>query len=81
MATLALDAVRTVAGTLSAPDGGYPAGDWDVAIISLRAEDGSAIPPKWEVFKLDRDPGARYAARPDASAALDPGTRSGSDGR
>lgn len=56
MATLALDAVRTVVGTLCDAEGGYPAGDWNVAIISFRAEDGAAIPPKWEVFKLDRNP-------------------------
>jgi molybdopterin/thiamine biosynthesis adenylyltransferase len=56
MATLSLDAVRSVVGTLSGPDGGYPVGAWNVAIISFREDDGSVIPPKWDVFQLERDP-------------------------
>lgn len=56
MSTLALDAVRRAVGTLCGPSGGYPDGDWDVAVISLRAPHGGAIPPHWEVMSLERHP-------------------------
>jgi molybdopterin/thiamine biosynthesis adenylyltransferase len=56
MTTLALDGVRKAIGTLTAGEGGYPDGDWDVAVIALRNSDGSPRPPSWEVFTLDRDP-------------------------
>lgn len=52
MGTIALDAVRRAVGTLCAPDDGYPDGDWDVAVISLRQEDGSACSPRWEEHPL-----------------------------
>ena len=56
MATLALDAVRKVAGTLCGPASGYPDGDWDVAIVSFRGNDGAAVEPTWRVFTLQRNP-------------------------
>ena len=59
MTTLALEGVRKAVGTLAAPEGGYPDGDWDVAVVSLRSPDGSMRPPHWEVFKLDPDPRCR----------------------
>lgn len=34
----------------------YPTINWDVAVLSLRAPDGAAIAPKWEVFTLQRHP-------------------------
>ncbi len=56
MTTLALEGVRKAVGTLCGPEGGYPDGDWDVAVISFRYPDGTIRPPSWEVFKLDSDP-------------------------
>jgi hypothetical protein len=55
MATLALDAVRKAVGTLCSGEGGYPDGEWDAAIISFRDADGSACPPRWDVYEVPRD--------------------------
>jgi molybdopterin/thiamine biosynthesis adenylyltransferase len=56
MSTIGLDAVRKAVGTLCGPNGGYPDSDWDVAVISLRNQDGSVSAPSWATFKLRREP-------------------------
>jgi hypothetical protein len=56
MSTMALDGVRKALGTLCSIEGGYPDGDWDVAVISLRNPDGAACPPRWDVHQLAPHP-------------------------
>ena len=56
MSTIALDAARRVIATLCMPSGGYPDGDWDVAVIALRNPDGSAAAPTWQTYSLPIDP-------------------------
>jgi len=52
MGTIALDAVRRAVATLCSQEGGYPDSDWDVAVISLRNEDGTPCIPTWSLHEL-----------------------------
>jgi hypothetical protein len=55
--TVALEAVRTASGIVCAGiQWGYPDADWDVAILSLRDDQGQRIPPCWRTFPLRRHP-------------------------
>ena len=45
--------VRLTVSTLTEEEeNGYPMMDWDVAIVNLRNEDGSATLPNWQTYKL-----------------------------
>ena len=51
------EAVRMVVSSLLGPDGGsYPALPWQVAVLSLRDEEGRLIPPTWHTYPLKRHP-------------------------
>lgn len=57
LAELALNGVRLAVSTLSAGvTDGYPETDWDVAVLSLRDENGLLIPPVWSTLPLRRHP-------------------------
>lgn len=58
IAEVALAGVRLVASTISGT-GGYPAVDWDVAIVNFRDGQGQLIGPRWEFFALERHPECR----------------------
>lgn len=63
MTTIALDAVRRAIGSLcSGTDGGYPDAPGNVAIISLRAEDGSPCAPAWSTSTLSPHPACHCSA-------------------
>jgi molybdopterin/thiamine biosynthesis adenylyltransferase len=63
MTTIALDAVRRAIGTLcSDSEGGYPDPPGNVAIISLRAEDGSPSAPTWSTSMLAPHPACHCSA-------------------
>jgi hypothetical protein len=63
LAEVALMGVRTAMGVLSAGvDGGYPRGDWDVAVLSLRDARGRMTPPQWVTFDLRRHPDCALCA-------------------
>ncbi len=49
---IALTGVRLAIATLLKNDQGYPDFEWDVAIIDLRDETGSPIPPRFDTFPL-----------------------------
>jgi len=54
---ISLEGVRMSISTLTAGDiNGYPAMDWDVAIVNLRSKSGEAIPPQWDTFRLEKHP-------------------------
>jgi hypothetical protein len=54
---LVAEGIRTVVSLLTAgADNGYPKLDWDVAVGSLRAADGSATPPAWRTLALSPHP-------------------------
>lgn len=54
---VALEGVRTVIGELCVGSGsGYPQASWDVALLSLRDENGQRTPPRWETYNLARHP-------------------------
>lgn len=55
IAHVSLSAVRLAVATLCrGVEGAYPDFDWDVGVLSLRKEDGTLVPPKWETFQLSR---------------------------
>jgi molybdopterin/thiamine biosynthesis adenylyltransferase len=57
LAPVALGAVRLAVGTLCGDaQRGYPDVDWDVAVISLRDDQGGAIAPSWQTYPLTRHP-------------------------
>lgn len=56
MGMIALAGVRRAIGTLCGGGGGYPDQDGDVAVITLRNEDGSPSDPSWRTHKLPPDP-------------------------
>lgn len=54
---IALQGVRVAVSTLCAEaSGGYPALDWDIAVVSLRSTDGHLIGPITQTFSLTRHP-------------------------
>ena len=54
---IALSGVRVALGALGdGAVGTYPAADWDVLIINLRNKDGSAAPPQFKSYKLEKHP-------------------------
>ena len=57
MAEIALEAVRIATGTLCAEtEGGYPSSAWDVAVLSMRTNDGTRVPPNWKIHSLPPHP-------------------------
>ena len=57
MTTIAMHGVRLAISTLAAgAAGGYPAADWDIAVIALRNDDGRLIAPTVQTFELSRHP-------------------------
>ncbi len=49
--------VRLAVSTLTANEqNGYPASNWDVAIVNLRTPDGTVIPPLWSTYPLAEHP-------------------------
>jgi hypothetical protein len=55
VASIALGGVRLAAATLArGAQAAYPDADWDVAVISLRNENGLFLAPRWETFNLDQ---------------------------
>jgi hypothetical protein len=64
-------AVRMAVATLCADhEDGYPAIDWDVAVVNLRSANGETIGPEWHTARLDRHPDCanEIAHRPDLAA-------------
>lgn len=60
---VALSGVRSAVSTLCAGRAGaYPEIDWDVAILSLRNEQGHPIAPSWKTFRLRKHPECRACA-------------------
>lgn len=54
---VALQGVRVAVSTMCTEAGhGYPAIDWDVAVISLRSKEGQLIAPITQTFALPRHP-------------------------
>lgn len=54
---VSLMGVRMAVGTLTgAEPGGYPDGEWDVAVLRLRNDVGDIIPPSWTTYDLPRHP-------------------------
>lgn len=61
---VALGGVRLAVGTLCGDSqNGYPDVDWDVAVISLRDEQGRAVAPRWETYPLTRHPQCQSCAK------------------
>jgi molybdopterin/thiamine biosynthesis adenylyltransferase len=53
--TVSTMAVRIAVATLcSGHEKGYPAFDWDVAVVNLRTPRGEPIAPQWHTVKLER---------------------------
>ena len=50
---MSLAAVRMAVGTICGGDDDY---DWDVGVLSLRAENGRRIAPQWQTFRLTPHP-------------------------
>lgn len=62
LATISLAATRlAVATLLRGVDGAYPDPSWDIAVVNLRASDGSAGAPEWRTSLLERHPGCDRA--------------------
>ena len=52
-----LTAVRLAVATLCSGNAeGYPDFDWDVGVLFLREPTGGVIAPRWETFKVERQP-------------------------
>ena len=58
---VSLEAVRTVVGLLSTD---YPESPWDVAMLRLRADDGTRVPPSWRGEKIQRIEGCPTCGTP-----------------
>jgi molybdopterin/thiamine biosynthesis adenylyltransferase len=58
---LSLEIVRTTIGLLS--EGNYDPGDWDVAVLTLKDDDGARILPHWEGYKCPPHPRCCGASR------------------
>lgn len=57
LSDVALAGVRMAVSTLCANEpNAYPRADWDVLIISFRDISGNLIPPKFDAYKLSRQP-------------------------
>ncbi len=54
---ISMAGVRMAVSTLmQETNEGYPATDWDVAVVNLRDETGKVIPPQWSIHQLGRHP-------------------------
>lgn len=54
---IALSGVRLAISTLTSNiDKGYPAFEWDYAVVNLRDEQGKAMAPSWNTFSLKKHP-------------------------
>jgi len=62
---IALDGVRlTVSTLLESEASGYPAFEWDIAVINLRDENGNVIAPEWKTYPLKKYPSCSQCDTP-----------------